>query len=166
MNVPLPPGSKVCFRCQKSKPNTDYSPDNRRKTGLQAACRDCQNAKAQAAHLANPKQRRAYDHDRYPKRRHTVIAQIRFKRTGWTQEMFNIAWDAQKGLCAICKQPMLRDVVGHLKASADHCHKTKQPRALLHGRCNVGMGFFQDDPVLLRAAADYIDRHAKLIPLM
>ena len=40
----------------------------------------------------------------------------------------------------------------------DHCHQTGKIRGLLYGRLNVGLGCFEDNPDLLRAAADYIER--------
>lgn len=59
----------------------------------------------------------------------------------------------QDALCAIChKAPA---------AHVDHDHKTGAVRALLCFNCNGGLGQFRDDPVVLRAAADYVEEHAR-----
>ncbi len=70
--------------------------------------------------------------------------------------------DRQDGLCAICLRPeraMRNDRIKRL--ALDHDHKTGKLRDLLCGNCNNGLGRFDDDPVLLRAAADYIERHRR-----
>jgi hypothetical protein len=56
----------------------------------------------------------------------------------------------QGGKCAIC--------LVHLEDSAriDHCHNTGQVRGLLCGKCNTAIGFLNDNPELLRRAADYL----------
>lgn len=41
----------------------------------------------------------------------------------------------------------------------DHCHKTGKLRDPLCARHNLGLGFFDDDPAMLRAAAGYVERH-------
>lgn len=46
--------------------------------------------------------------------------------------------------------------------AVDHCHATGQRRGVLCKRHNSGLGFFQDDPILLRAAADYIEMHREM----
>ncbi|MGY1616458.1 endonuclease domain-containing protein [Geodermatophilus sp. SYSU D00691] len=58
---------------------------------------------------------------------------------------------AQHDRCAICgaAQPE------HL----DHDHSTGLTRQLLCQRCNQGLGLLRDDPVTLRAAAHYVERH-------
>jgi hypothetical protein len=68
--------------------------------------------------------------------------------------------DAQDGVCMICRNPPNPD--GKQAASRlhpDHDHVTGRTRDLLCLSCNVGIGHFRDDPVLLRAAAEYIERH-------
>lgn len=70
--------------------------------------------------------------------------------TGFTAEMFAERFAAQNGLCAICGVAPATD--------ADHDHATKQPRGVLCGHCNRGLGHFFDDPAKLQSAADYLRR--------
>jgi hypothetical protein len=51
--------------------------------------------------------------------------------------------------CQICKIPMECPNV-------DHEHSTGKVRGVLCGRCNKGIGLFDDSPKLLRAAARYL----------
>ncbi len=62
-------------------------------------------------------------------------------------------------VCAISGRPlniMSRGTDEELHV--DHCHQTGKIRGLLYGRFNVGLGCFEDNPDLLRAAANYIER--------
>jgi hypothetical protein len=60
---------------------------------------------------------------------------------------------AQCGKCPIC----LDQLTG--KPALDHNHITNQIRRILCGKCNRGLGFFNDNPTLLRKAADYLVWH-------
>jgi hypothetical protein len=60
----------------------------------------------------------------------------------------------QKWRCKIC-QSRLTGRTCHV----DHCHTTGVVRGVLCNTCNPGLGFFRDDPRLLRRAADYIEKH-------
>jgi hypothetical protein len=62
---------------------------------------------------------------------------------------------SQGGRCAICgKVPRSR------RLAVDHDHKTGEVRGLLCASgdfgCNKGLGYFNDDPELLRRAYEYL----------
>lgn len=59
-----------------------------------------------------------------------------------------------EGKCAICS--IERSGKNH---ALDHDHKTGKLRGILCNNCNTGLGMFGDDPVRLRAAAEYLERH-------
>lgn len=54
----------------------------------------------------------------------------------------------QNSLCYICKKKT--------KLELDHCHKTKKIRRMLCGKCNKGLGQFDENPELLLAAVAYL----------
>ena len=69
----------------------------------------------------------------------------------------------QNGVCAICRQPESRTWHGVKKQTdlaVDHCHETKRVRGLLCHKCNSILGYVKDSPVVLRTAADYLERHS------
>jgi len=64
----------------------------------------------------------------------------------------------QKGLCAICTKPETsKHQSGKQRLlSIDHCHTTNKVRGLLCKKCNSAIGFFEDNPVLVKKAYDYL----------
>lgn len=43
------------------------------------------------------------------------------------------------------------------KLVVDHCHETEQIRGILCTNCNLGLGHFKDDPLLLEFAIQYLN---------
>lgn len=67
----------------------------------------------------------------------------------------------QGNCCAICQKPESYQRNGMLKVlSVDHCHNSMKTRELLCAACNHMLGNARDNSETLRAAADYLDRHA------
>jgi len=73
------------------------------------------------------------------------------RRYGLTKADVDRLRAAQGDRCAICGDCS----PGHL----DHDHESGAVRALLCQRCNNGLGLLKDDPAVLRAAAEYVERH-------
>jgi hypothetical protein len=89
-------------------------------------------------------------------------------RYGLTSERYDAMVAKQGGVCAICGQPDTDHHSPLLKIDHDRscCPRNgscgRCVRALLCSACNTGLGLFGDDPGLLRAAADYLERHRAL----
>jgi hypothetical protein len=66
-------------------------------------------------------------------------------------------WKAQKGKCAICRIIIPDPFV-------DHCWVSRLVRGLLCRKCNSGLGWFEDDPLKLRAAAEYVESLPYAVP--
>lgn len=60
-----------------------------------------------------------------------------------------------KGNCDLCHKPLIMTGRG---PQIDHCHKTGKIRALLHTRCNAGLGFIEDEE-LLKLSLEYVKKH-------
>lgn len=62
---------------------------------------------------------------------------------------------AQGGKCAICGGA--GDHGRRRRLHVDHCHASGRVRGLLCHRCNVGIGYFQEDTERLRGAIRYLE---------
>lgn len=96
--------------------------------------------------------------------------ELRAKQRWWsmkskynvTQAQYEAMLDSQGGGCAICRNPA--GVGRALGLDHDHtcCGENRSCgkciRGLLCSACNQAIGMMRDDPALLRAAADYLER--------
>jgi hypothetical protein len=74
---------------------------------------------------------------------------------GITLQQYAVMLEEQGGTCAICRT----DDWGKRGPCVDHNHTTNKVRAILCGRCNTAIGQLRENPAIIRAAADYIERH-------
>jgi hypothetical protein len=142
------PDSKLCTKCGIVKPRSDFQPRRDAKIGLRSHCRRCrkeaQNAACRKWYRTNAKYVAAQ------KRRHLMA------RYGITVDHYDAMLVSQRGLCAICRQP-----VGAKTFNVDHCHETGVVRGLLCHLCNRGLGLFRDNPNLLVEAIKYLADRGK-----
>lgn len=125
------------------------------------------------AHGVRPKEEMVGEnHQQWVDGRSANMTWYHLHRTyGITKESFYARLAAQDGLCMVCGDPLLavESVDGRSMDATvvDHNHACcpgeqscgRCVRGLLHGRCNRGLGFFKDNPAILRRAADYLENH-------
>lgn len=68
-----------------------------------------------------------------------------------TQEQYDALFAEQSGCCGLCGR-----LAGEETLAVDHDHDTGEVRRPLCGKCNKGLGLFDDNPELLEKAAEYV----------
>lgn len=140
------PNGKTCRACGVFKDMSDFSRNRIMKDGYQSNCRSCAGIAYKKMSLEKPDQVKRYWRTSHLKRKFNL-----------TNEAFEAMWEMQMGLCGMCYKPLPE---AKTEANVDHCHTTGKIRSLLHSRCNTGFGLFQEDPAVLRLAAEYAERHS------
>lgn len=78
-------------------------------------------------------------------------------RCAWFRHKYGVSlvdkarmFDAQGGVCAVCREVMA-------KVCVDHDHETGAVRGLLCNGCNSGLGMFRDDTATMLRAVEYLN---------
>jgi hypothetical protein len=107
--------------------------------------------------------RRKFQREYYRKNRERLTSsqlnRSRGYRYGLRKDEYEARLLSQEGICALCKQPFAPE--SGYDPVLDHCHERKKLRQFIHRRCNLAIGYFRDDPVTCRLAAEYLERHSK-----
>jgi hypothetical protein len=131
----VPLGHKWCPDCATVKPIDQFVRNASQPSGRAPYCKPCHNLRGKAS-----KDKVGGSRTYHLKRRYGITA-VEADRLLHEQD----------GVCAICKTAPAVHV--------DHDHATGAVRALLCFNCNGGLGQFKDDPLLLHAAAYYVEFH-------
>lgn len=77
---------------------------------------------------------------------------------GISLDQYRALYEAQGGKCRLCgvEKSAIKGGRAH-RLCVDHCHKTGHIRGLLCKSCNTALGAFQDDPIRLQKAIDYLN---------
>jgi hypothetical protein len=142
---------RVCNRCKQHKPWEAFAINkkgvNDRKSICKVCSNDSQKALAKSRRESDPKLWSAY-------RREKLLV----SKYGITTEIYNQMLLDQGGCCAICKRKEnIINKTSHFYV--DHCHKSGKTRQLLCYYCNSMLGLSFEDPSILRAGADYVEKH-------
>lgn len=164
---------KRCCECGVTKDKTEFSKDVKNTDNLSRSCRSCCKArharyyskhrekliadtlKWRQAHPGSHNQASKRYYKKHKDRYYELNRVTRLRKLGMTLEDYARLFSEQGGKCAICRTADTG--VKKNNFPVDHDHKTGKVRGLLCDRCNTSLGQFEDNPDLLRKAADYLE---------
>ena len=119
-------GEKFCIDCNIYKPISEYHKN--KKKYLNSVCINCNKIRSKKYH-------KLY---------------YRYEKYGITKEQFDAMVLNQDSNCIICKKELSSEI--HI----DHDHATGKVRGILCGKCNKGLGQFDDNVEFLTNAINYL----------
>jgi hypothetical protein len=143
---------KLCKSCSLEKDETEFDAPRR-------VCRECRGRIRRAQYSVNKaeilKSNLQWKHENKVKMTETARNSRYLYRYGITTEEYDQMLQSQGSKCKICGGTDTGRKTSRF-FSIDHCHVTNNVRGLLCHPCNVGIGKFNDDPVLIRRAIQYL----------
>ena len=141
-------GKKECSKCHKVKLVSGFYKDKTKADGLAYQCKEC--------YKKHDKKYWKENSEKIKKRQ----KKYRLKKYGFnTSEAQKIIKLRKTSRCAICGIEAKKINYGRQKKMlyVDHCHNSQEVRGLLCDKCNMGLGYFNDDVELLKKAIKYLD---------
>ena len=132
---------KTCSKCKEEKQLIDFAKTGRREGLFASLCKPCSSKKASAWNKNNPEKRRLYS------RRNKLK-----KQYGISPEQYDEMIKSQEAKCLICEK--------NRKLVIDHNHKTGEVRGLLCNQCNAGIGYFYENPSIMKKAIKYVIKNS------
>ena len=148
---------KKCVRCGLEKPIDEFREQKGRNT-RRSNCRKCDTERHAEWRKNNREHLRNYDKNRYRKSPDRWEQHISSKY-GIAKADYERMLKEQGGKCAICGGDSKHNKQGRL--NIDHCHDSGVVRGLLCWECNTAIGKMKDSPVILRAAAKYLEQSSR-----
>lgn len=143
----------TCYGCKVHKPFSEFHRNKRRASGYDGKCKSCAKVQSAAYYRANKDRIEARVADWRSRNPGWAAAQSWRVKYGLSADAYWEMYETQDGKCALCGKKFAHT------PHVDHDHDTGLVRSLLCRVCNVGLGQFGDDPVRLRAAADYVESY-------
>lgn len=148
----------TCCRCNSTKSISEFN-DHMFRIRY-PYCTDCSRAVTKASYSKPEAKMR---HRKWYKEKYEDTAENArlLKLYGITLDQYNSMLEQQEHKCEICKSP--ETAVSRngytLRLAIDHNHLTGAIRSLLCFRCNRGIGYFEENPKLIKEILKYLKKH-------
>jgi len=147
--------NKVCSKCKKEKPFSDFYNKSCTKDGKNSQCRQCRLNYVHTNRDAILKTRRKYNN----KNRDILRRKGAARWHGMTLEEYDSFFAVRNHRCEVCglsgeeSYKLLNKTL-----DIDHCHETGENKGLLCGLCNPASGMLKDNPDLAFKLWKYLER--------
>ena len=149
--------NKDCTICKETKPIEEFY-YHKCTNSYCSECKECTKKRSKKYREEQPekiKQMRQNYKERRKDIRYETDRRAHLKRKyKITEEDYKQMYEQQKGCCAICQKQ-----IEFRKLCVDHSHETNKVRGLLCKSCNLAIGSFKDDILLLENAINYLRRY-------
>ena len=132
---------KLCTKCGKTKPLSEYYKRVASADGLQKWCKVCTKEAKVLSRINNPQSLK----NQRKRIRDKALAEM-----GVSREDLRTLYKKQQGRCTICHD--------RVPLVTDHDHDWGHFRGLLCNNCNTAIGLLKDNPVVVQNAANYLRR--------
>ena len=129
---------KKCPRCKQIKPVSSFSKDKRADDGLRGCCRACAS--------------KTYKRDWYKVNKLICTKKSLRKLYGVSLEQYDEMLEEQDGVCKICGGINPNGV----RLAVDHNHDTGEIRGLLCSRCNLRIGWIENNLSVIGKMLNYL----------
>ena len=153
--------TKLCRKCNRELPLSAFRtrPEYCTSYGTRrprSRCKECEAVYAKERLQKNPEKRKELKRrykEKDPARYIRLGKRRSWKRLGLDPDIVESYVNTHPDACEICGMPS-----NGQKLAIDHCHDKGVFRGILCSKCNMGIGLFQDDPLLLTKAIEYLNR--------
>lgn len=163
---------RQCTDCSESKPETEFARqrepekrgEERTDDGLNTYCRSCSKKRQQRrqyeanreGYIAKAAQWKRDNPEKWKQIARDYARKKRWAVLGITEDEYHRLLEQADNRCEVCSTEFTVGVEN--PACVDHCHGSGVIRGVLCTNCNLALGYMQDDPARLRAAAAYLER--------
>jgi len=152
-------GPGRCHACKEIFSESNSNPSTL-KIG-RGKCRICENLEYQKVAEKVKERAEKWAAKNSVKHKQFCRSWYRKKKYGITREEFEAQFNLQRGLCSICKEPMITSGKPRGKrVCQDHNHETGKLRDLLCSSCNLLLGNSYENEKILVNAILYLRKHA------
>jgi hypothetical protein len=148
--------TKACKRCGDVKSLSKFDKFKKKdKVGIRNVCRKCNRWKPPKGYFkkyydtVTKKAKAKYRNSEHGKRK--ILEYTYKKRHNITLEYYDIMFEKQNGVCALCKFPEIGK-----RLAVDHNHQTGKIRGLLCQSCNCLLGLVEKKNVSFKILLEYL----------